>query len=125
MVGQAVETKVSLKEGMALYGLDDARLFLERSCDTKMLMAWSRNTIVMAFRGTTSRKAAFYDLQVPLLSLATTCFRFAAGRPQGCPQRRLHTSIVPVFDDCNGYSQAMLYVRIIATLLLNVAKTFP
>ena len=63
---QAVQTAVSLREGMALYGLQDAQLFIEPFCDTKMLMAWSRNTIVMAFRGTASRKAAFYDLQACL-----------------------------------------------------------
>ena len=61
---QVVSTMVSLREGMALYGLNDAQLFIERRCDTKMLMAWNRNNIVMAFRGTASRTAAFYDLQV-------------------------------------------------------------
>ena len=50
---------------MGLYGLEDAQLFIEQRCDTKMLMAWNRTTIVMAFRGTSSRTAAFYDLQVP------------------------------------------------------------
>lgn len=56
-----------MREGMSLYGLRDAQLFIEQSCDTKMIMAWNPTTIVMSFRGTASRTAAFYDMQVLLL----------------------------------------------------------
>ena len=70
---QAVATKVTLREGMALYGLTDAKLFVEKSCDTKLLMGWNTNTLLMAFRGTASTTAACYDLQVMRPCKACLC----------------------------------------------------
>lgn len=64
---QALDSKLSLETAMALYGLEHSELFWEKALDTKLLMAWNRNTIVMAFRGTASFANALADLQVCLL----------------------------------------------------------
>lgn len=61
---QAEESTLSLEEGMSFYGLTSSELFWERASDTKMLMAWNRNTVVVAFRGTASINNAWSDLQV-------------------------------------------------------------
>ena len=36
---------------MALYGLEHSELFWEKALDTKLLLAWNRRTILLAFRG--------------------------------------------------------------------------
>ena len=60
---QALDSKLSLETAMALYGLEHSELFWEKALDTKLLMAWNSNTIVMAFRGTASFANALADLQ--------------------------------------------------------------
>ncbi|KAK9813862.1 hypothetical protein WJX73_002319 [Symbiochloris irregularis] len=67
---QAESSTLSLEEGMSFYGLTSSELFWERASDTKMLMAWNRNTVVVAFRGTASINNAWSDLQAyPTLHL--------------------------------------------------------
>ncbi len=49
---------------MQLYGLKHLRLVRESRLDTKCLMAWNEDTLVLAFRGTASRQNAISDLKV-------------------------------------------------------------
>jgi hypothetical protein len=49
---------------MAMFGLNDVQLFWERSLDTRVLVGWSSDMIVLSFRGTASLKNAFADIQV-------------------------------------------------------------
>ena len=43
---------------------ENFELFYEKSLDTKVLLAWSRETVVLAFRGTASLANLVADLQV-------------------------------------------------------------
>ena len=49
---------------MALYKLEHSELFWEKALDTKLLLAWNRDTIMLVFRGTASLANALADLQV-------------------------------------------------------------
>lgn len=54
---EATDNKgVTLEGGMKLYGLEHFELMHERVLDTKALMAWNHNTVVLSFRGTASFK---------------------------------------------------------------------
>ena len=63
---QAVAGRVSLEEAMAMSGLHKSEVFWDRASDTKMLMAWSKTTLICAFRGTGSWANACSDIQVRL-----------------------------------------------------------
>lgn len=65
-------------QGMAMFGLHEVQLFWERSLDTRVLVGWSDNMIVLSFRGTASLKNAFADIQVRccLLSKHFSCRPF-------------------------------------------------
>eukprot|EP00884_Botryococcus_braunii_P001515 jgi/Botrbrau1/11364/Bobra.0038s0112.1 len=60
---EALDSPLSLDVGMSLYGLEHSELFWEKAMDTKMLMAWSCGTIIVAFRGTASVQNAMADLR--------------------------------------------------------------
>ena len=75
---QAPDSQLSLEEAMSLYGLTHSELFWEKVSDTKMLMAWNRNTVVCAFRGTASISNAWSDLQARLLRFSMNDSRVAA-----------------------------------------------
>ena len=49
---------------MQLYGLKQLRTVREEKLDTKCLLAWSEDTLVLSFRGTASTRNAISDLQV-------------------------------------------------------------
>jgi hypothetical protein len=49
-----------------MLGLSQVQLFWERSLDTKVLVGWSGDTIVISFRGTASLRNALADLQARL-----------------------------------------------------------
>jgi hypothetical protein len=51
---------------MELLGLDKFELIWERAEDTKVLLAWGRSRLVIAFRGTASLRNVLADLQVLL-----------------------------------------------------------
>ena len=57
---------MSLEEGFALYDppLEHFELFWEKSLDTKLLLAWNQEVILLAFRGTASMSNVFADIQV-------------------------------------------------------------
>ena len=56
----------SLEEGFALYDppLEHFELFWEKSLDTKLLLAWNQEVILLSFRGTASMSNVFADIQV-------------------------------------------------------------
>ncbi len=55
---------LSLERAMGLYGLEHSELFWDKARDTKLLMGWSDNRIVLAFRGTASLSNVLSDVQV-------------------------------------------------------------
>lgn len=61
---QAERTSLSLEEAKELYGLSGHELVWEAKHDTKCLLAFGHNTIVVTFRGTASLKNASADIQV-------------------------------------------------------------
>ena len=65
------DSKLTLEEGCTLFtpALEHYELFWEKSLDTKMVLAWSRQKIVMSFRGTASLANVVADLQVHCLCL--------------------------------------------------------
>lgn len=62
------KTLLDLHMAMKMYGLTGSELFCELKLDTRCLMGWNNNTIVLAFRGTASMTNALSDLQVVYLS---------------------------------------------------------
>jgi len=57
-------TVLSLATALSLYGLKDSELFWELQLDTRCLMGWNTNKIVVSFRGTASMRNAVADMQV-------------------------------------------------------------
>ena len=55
---------VPLEDALGLYGLDAATVFREPVEDSKALVAWGADTIVIAFRGTASFQNMLNDIQV-------------------------------------------------------------
>ena len=49
---------------MGAYGLTHLQHFWESEKDTRVLLGWSRSTVVLAFRGTASLKNAQTDMAV-------------------------------------------------------------
>ena len=49
---------------MRLYGLRKRRLFYDRACGTKALVAWSDSIILLSFRGSAERANFWQDAQV-------------------------------------------------------------
>lgn len=49
---------------MALYNLENFELMWERKLDTKALMAWNEDTVVLSFRGTASFRNVLADIKV-------------------------------------------------------------
>lgn len=56
---------LTLDIAMKLYNLEESELFWEKALDTKLLMAWNANSMMLVFRGTASMANALADLQVP------------------------------------------------------------
>lgn len=63
MDAQCAQGRYIPEQGMGMLGLDQVQLFWERSLDTKVLIGWSANTIVISVRGTASLKNAIADIQ--------------------------------------------------------------
>ena len=73
--GQPPRTVMDLPTALSLYGLTDSELFWELQTDTRCLMGWSQDKIVVSFRGTASMKNAVADMQViGRLSCLLQCF---------------------------------------------------
>ncbi|DBA91385.1 TPA: hypothetical protein ACH3X2_003920 [Trebouxia sp. C0005] len=60
---EAERTSLSLEEAKELYALSEHELLWEPKHDTKCLLGFGHNTIVVAFRGTASLKNASADVQ--------------------------------------------------------------
>ncbi|RYZ37258.1 MAG: hypothetical protein EOP49_31855 [Sphingobacteriales bacterium] len=67
------ERQGALQEALALYDLTSHRVLFEPLTDSKALVAWNRDTILVSFRGTASMKAAKLDLKV---GIPRTCHEF-------------------------------------------------
>ena len=84
---------------MSLYGLEESELFWEKKHDTKLLLAWNRNTFVVAFRGTASLANALADVQVQVCcpasaSVPLNCVHISRGAccpSQNCPCRKFQS----------------------------------
>ena len=63
-VQQAERTNLSLDVALASYHLTESELIWELKLDTRCLMGWNNNAVVVAFRGTASMTNAWPDLQV-------------------------------------------------------------
>ena len=61
---QPSRTVMDLATALSLYGLTDGEFFWELQTDTRCLMGWSQDKIVVSFRGTASMKNAEADMQV-------------------------------------------------------------
>ena len=57
---------MSLEKVMQMFDLKHSELFWEKARDTKLLMAWNNDRIVIAFRGTASMSNVLSDVQVTL-----------------------------------------------------------
>ena len=71
-----VQGRYTPEQGMGMLGLEQVQLFWERSLDTKVLIGWSADTIVISVRGTASLRNAIADIQVrwaPWGNMADTC----------------------------------------------------
>ncbi len=49
---------------LSLYDLEHFELFWEKTLDTKAIVGWNENTVVIAFRGTASLANVKADVQV-------------------------------------------------------------
>lgn len=63
-VEQPQRTSMTLGTAMSLYELTDTELFWDMQSDTRCLMGWNNDQIVLAFRGTASLRNVWSDLQV-------------------------------------------------------------
>lgn len=63
---QVRNSQLSLEEGCMLFQppLAHTDLMWDKVSDTKLLLAWNKEMIVLAFRGTASLSNVFADLQV-------------------------------------------------------------
>ena len=62
-------TTLNVDTALSLYKLNRSQSFWETKQDTRCLVGWGNNTVVVAFRGTASMKNALADLQVPCCHL--------------------------------------------------------
>ena len=72
----SASTSLTLETAMSLYQLTESQSFWEIEQDTRCLVAWGSNTVVVAFRGTASMKNALADLQVPFVLPIILAFAF-------------------------------------------------
>ena len=79
---------------MQLYGLQHLRLVREPKLDTKCLVAWNEDTLVLAFRGTASRQNAISDIKVgsSCQGAGLGCFDTLLGGPSAAHQGLVITS---------------------------------
>ena len=64
--------EATLGRGLAMYDLKEAQIHSETETDTHCLLAWSCDTILLAFRGTATKVNVLADLKVCTAS-AVTC----------------------------------------------------
>ena len=55
-------------EAMSLYKLEQRHLFYDRTCETKVVVAWNRETILVCIRGSSHRVNFLQDLRVRILA---------------------------------------------------------
>ncbi len=67
-----------IQQALNLFALKQHRLLFEAGTDSKAVVAWNEDTILVSFRGTASKKAAKLDLAVRNLPL------FCSFQAQAC-----------------------------------------
>ena len=65
----AAQTSLTLETALSLCHMNTSKTFYEVSQDTRCLVGWGSNSVVVAFRGTASVRNALADLQVPHCAL--------------------------------------------------------
>ena len=75
-----------LSAAMSLWGLTDIESFWDPQLETKTLLGWNQDQIVLAFRGTASFANALSDLKVRRVCVSRTC---APGWRWGVSDRHL------------------------------------
>lgn len=58
---------------MQLYDLQQSELIRDPVTNTKALIAWSKDTILISFRGTANKQNALHDIQVPRSPVCLLC----------------------------------------------------
>ena len=74
--------------------LTNFQLFWEKSLDTKLILAWSRSTVVLAFRGTASMANVLADIQVRTF-LRLSAFKTFLRYELSCQLPRYSVSLSP------------------------------
>lgn len=62
--GETVDSGYSSRVANRLFGLENFELLWEKGCDTKAVIGWSQNTVVISFRGSASFSNAITDLKI-------------------------------------------------------------
>ena len=62
--GSVADVDVRLGSALDLFGLEALQVFREPGQDTKVLVGWGADTVVVAFRGTASFANVLNDIQV-------------------------------------------------------------
>ena len=70
---QSGSRRFSIETALGLFGLDKYELMWEKAHDTKVLLAWGNNTVLVSFRGSASLTNALADVQVLLCSVPEHC----------------------------------------------------
>ena len=58
------QTSLTLSTALSLYNMTESYYFWETEQDTRCLVGWGGNTVVVSFRGTASTRNALADVQV-------------------------------------------------------------
>lgn len=70
----AARTTLTLECALGLYSMSDSESFWEVDQDTRCLIGWGNNTVVVAFRGTASMRNALADMQVLAYEAFLSCY---------------------------------------------------
>ena len=76
------QTSLTLSTALSLYNMTESYYFWETEQDTRCLVGWGGNTVVVSFRGTASTRNALADVQVcpSSVSLDVMLLRTCVGR---------------------------------------------
>ena len=94
----AVQTRYTPEQGMGMLGLEQVQLFWERSLDTKVLIGWSSDAVVISVRGTASLRNAIADIQVCIRVWVSGC---RAPLMTRCPTARPPSFSGPACFSCH------------------------
>jgi hypothetical protein len=120
VTAQVKDTDLKLETAMSLYGLRKFELLWERKLDSKALIAWNDDTVVLAFRGTASLANLWADLQVrscmfvsPTRCLLCLVLALLSAKTKACCSgrngplvtNRLTLDLLPALSSQNGSAE--------------------